>query len=295
MVQQIARQLLRHTLRQRGYQHTLTPMLAGQYLVHQVVNLVFALAHLNLGIQQSRRPDHLFHHHALGLFQLVVGGGSRHVDHLVDHLVEFLEGQRTVVEGGRQTETILHEVGLAGAVTTVHRPYLGHRHMTLVDDHQVVFREEIQQAVGPFARLAPIEIAAVVLDARAMPQLLDHLHIILHALLDALRLDAVAQLLEIGHLLHQVVLDLTDGDVGLLLRGHKEVGGIELVFFEACQTVEGHRIHLLEGVDLIIPEGHAQHHLTIRHRDVHGVALHTEVATLQIHVVAHVESGYQIP
>ena len=128
-----------------------------------------------------------------------------------------------------------------------------------------------------------------------MAQLLYHLHVVLHAFLYSLRLDAVALLLEVGHLLHQIVLYLTDGNVRLFLRGHKEVGGVELVFLEACQSVEGHSVHLLEGVDLIVPERYAQHHLAIGHRNVDGITLHAEVATLQIHVVAHVECRYQIP
>ena len=125
-----------------------------------------------------------------------------------------------------------------------------------------------------------------------MAQFLDHLHIILHALFDALCLDGVAHLLEECHLLHQVVLYLTDSDVRLLLRGHKEIGGVEAILLKFRKTVEGDGINLLDGIDLVIPEGDSQHHLTISHRDIYRITLHTEVATLKIQIVPDVKRLY---
>ena len=204
-------------------------------------------------------------------------------------LLELLEAQRTVVEGGGQSEAVLHEVLLAAAVTAVHAVDLRHAHVALVDEEQIVVGEEVEQAVGPFARLAAVEVSAVVLDARAVSQFLDHLHIILHALLDPLRLDAVAQFLEEGDLLHQVVLYVVDGVVRLFLRGHEEVGGIEFIVLELRYAVEGHAVQLFDGVHLIVPERDAQHHLRIGHRDIHRVALHAEVAALQVEVVSYIK------
>ena len=113
-----------------------------------------------------------------------------------------------------------------------------------------------------------------------MAQFLDHLHIILHTLLDTGCFHLIAQILEVSYLLHQIVLNLADGDVGLFLRGHKEIGWIEPVVFKLSQSVEGHTVHLLEGIDLVVPERHPQHHLTIRHRNINGVAFYAEVSTL---------------
>ena len=161
--------------------------------------------------------------------------------------------------------------------------------MTLVDEEQIVIREEVEQAIRSFASLSPIEVATVVLDAWAVAQFLDHLHIIFHTFLDTLSLDRVAHFLEESHLLHQIVLDLTDGDVRLFLWGHKEVGRIEAVFLKLRQSVEGNGIHFLDGINLVIPESHTQHDLAIGHRNVYRIPLHTEVASLQIKVVPDVE------
>ena len=80
------------------------------YLLHQVVYLVLRRAYLNLGVQQPRRTYDLLHDDALGLVQLVVGRGSADVYNLVNHLLELVECQRAVVEGGGQTEAVLHKV-----------------------------------------------------------------------------------------------------------------------------------------------------------------------------------------
>ena len=121
-----------------------------------------------------------------------------------------------------------------------------------------------------------------------MAQFFNHLHIILHAFFDTLRFDVVAYFFEIKHLFHQVVLNLVDGYVGLLLRGHEKVGWVEAILVEAGQAVECNGIHLFDGVDLIVPECNAEYHLAIGHRNIYGIALNTEVASLQIQVVSYI-------
>ena len=74
-------------------------------------------------------------------------------------LLEFVKGQRTVVEGCRKTESIFYEICLARPVATIHATNLGYGDVTLVDDHQEVVREEVQQTIGAFASLTTIEIA----------------------------------------------------------------------------------------------------------------------------------------
>ena len=253
--------LLGHPFGQRGHQHALAAFLTDLNLVQQVVDLVLAGTHFYLGVQEAGGSDDLLHHDALCLLQFEVCRRGADVDDLIDLLLELLEAQGAVVEGCWQTEAVLHEVLFAAAVTTVHAVDLWHGDVALVDEEQIVVGEEVEQTVRPFARLPAVEVATVVLDARTVAQFLDHLHVVLHALLDPLRLDAVAHLLEEGNLLHQVVLDVVDGDVRLLLRGHEEVGGVEAVVLESGDAVVGHTVQFLDGVDLIVPECDAQHHL----------------------------------
>ena len=144
VVQQVFRQFFCHTLGQCSNQYTLLALNALLYLVHQVVNLVLRRTHLNLWVKESGRTNHLFYNNTLGLLQLIVGRCGRNIDHLWRHLLELVEGQRTVVEGGRQTESVLHEVGLASTVATIHSTDLGHRDVALVNHQQEVIGEEVE-------------------------------------------------------------------------------------------------------------------------------------------------------
>ena len=118
-----------------------------------------------------------------------------------------------------------------------------------------------------------------------MSKLLYHLHVVLHAFLNPISLYGVAKLLEIGNLLHEVVLNLAYGDVGLLLRGHEKIGRIDAVFVELCQSCHGHCVEFLYRVDLVVPKRDSHYRLAIGRRDVYHVALYTEVASRQFYVV----------
>ena len=126
-----------------------------------------------------------------------------------------------------------------------------------------------------------------------MTQFLYHLDVVFHTLLDALGTHGVAHLVEKVYLLQQVVLDIVDGFLLLLLSGDEEVGRVNLVILKGSHAVITHGVHLLDTVHLVVPECHAHHVIAVGHEDVHGVALHTECATLQVDVVAHVESVYE--
>ena len=295
VVQQKLCQLLCHTFGKGGDEYTFIPVGSGQNLIEQIIYLVFAWADFNLRIEQSRRADQLFYYHTFRFSQLIVGWGGTHVDGLMNHTVKFLEGERTVVEGGRQSETVFHQVLLSGSIATIHRTDLRNAHMALIYHQKEVFREEIEQAVWAFSFVSAIEISRIVLDARTVSQLLDHLHIVFHTLLDALCLDAIAYALEEFFLLHQVVLYHSDGDFLLLLAGYKKVGRINLIFFEGGESVIGEGIYLLDAVYLVIPPGYSQHIVAVRHEDIYRFSLYAEIAALQFDVVSYIEGIYQFP
>ena len=165
MVQKVFAEFLCHTFGKGGHKDSFTTMTTRQDLIHQVVDLVLAFADFNLRIQQSCRTDHLLNDHTFCLCQFEIGRGGTDVDYLINLFLELFKSQGTVVEGSRQTETIFHEITLTASVASIHRIDLWHRHMTLVDEEQIVIREEVEQAIRSFASLSPIEVATVVLDA----------------------------------------------------------------------------------------------------------------------------------
>jgi len=101
--------------------------------------------HLNLRVQQPGRPYKLLHHHSLGLAQLVIGRGGTHIDGLPHKGFKFFELQWPVVPGRRKSETIIHQIGLAGAVPTVHGMNLRNRHMAFINDGHKILGEVVQQ------------------------------------------------------------------------------------------------------------------------------------------------------
>ena len=293
-IQQVLRQLLCHAFGQRGHKDTLVALDALLYLLHKVVHLIVARTYLDDGVKQSRGTYHLLHHHAVRLPQLELGRCRTDIDHLPCHVHELLELQRPVVLGCRQAEAILHQVLLAGTVAAIHGAYLRHGDMALVDDHQEVLREEVEQTVGTCPWLAPVEVARIVLYTRTVAQLADHLHIIGHALLQAVCLDHLPRLLKHTHLCMQVVFNLMDGTHGRLLGGHEQVGRIDLVLVKLCHRMSCHGIHLLYRVHLVAPEHHAQHAVGVGQEDVDRVATDAEAATVEVHVVAHVQAVHQL-
>ena len=289
VVQQELCQFLSHSLGQGCDKYSLIAMGTGKYLVEQVVYLVLAGAYFYLWVKQTCRTNKLFNYNTLRLSQLVVGGSGAYIDGLMYHAVKLIEGKRTVVEGCWQTETIFHQVLLAGAVATIHSSYLRNADMTLVYYQQEVFGEEVEQAVGTFALMSTVEVPRIVLDTRAMSQFLDHLHVVFHSFLDALCLDVVAQILKelLAH--NQIILYHAYGFLGLFLGGDKEVGRINFIGIKRNQPVIGERVHLLDRVYLVVPPGNSQHIVTISHEDIYSFALDTEVATLQFDIVSYIQ------
>ena len=121
MIQQIFAEFLCHAFGEGGNQDAFATMTTGQYLIHQVVDLVLALTDLNLWIQEPCWTDDLFNDHTFCLCQFKVGRSGTDVDHLIHLLLELLKAQGTIVEGSRQTETVFHKIALPASVTTIHR------------------------------------------------------------------------------------------------------------------------------------------------------------------------------
>ena len=144
---QIIGEALRHFLGEGGDQHTLVFGGAGVDLPDEVVDLTLHRTHLHHGIQQAGGADDLLGDLA-GAGALVLAGGGRHVDHLIEPLLKFLKLEGTVVKGAGQAEAVVHQGGLSCPVTVVHGVDLGKGHVTLVNEQDEVLGEIVQQGVG---------------------------------------------------------------------------------------------------------------------------------------------------
>ena len=168
MIQQELSQFLCHSLGQGRNQYSLVSVRSGQYLIQQIVYLIFTWSYFYFRIQQSGRSNQLFYHNALSLLEFIVGRCGTYIDSLVDHTVEFFESQWSVVKSSRKSETVFHEILLSGSITSVHRTYLWDADMALIYHKQEIFREEVQQTVWSFSSLSSVKISGVVFDTRTV-------------------------------------------------------------------------------------------------------------------------------
>src|SRR4051812_21434855 len=179
-------------------------------LGEQVVHLRRSRTH------DHRRVDEPGGSHSLlddlrGLLALVVGRFSRYEYGLPNHRLELVEAQRPVVERRRKAKAVLDQVFLARAIALVHPAKLRDRDVALIDDHERIGRQVVDQRGRRLARLAAGQVARIVLDALAEAELGEHLQVEARALLDALRLDQPPGLLEEVDAAAQLRLDRLDG------------------------------------------------------------------------------------
>ena len=73
---------------------------------------------------------------------------------------------------------MVDECHLAGPVAFVHATDLRHGHVRLVDDADHVLGEVVDQGIGRLAGLATVHVTGIVLDARTVAHVLEHLKVI---------------------------------------------------------------------------------------------------------------------
>ena len=200
---------------------------------------------------------------------------------------ELLERLRAVVERARQAEAVVDQRLLARAVALVHAADLGHRLVGLVDEADEVVREVVDQAVRPRAGRARVEDPRVVLDPRAEADLAQHLHVVLGALAQAVRLEQLALLLEhraalvelapdLGHrLLEPALLDV-------VVRGRPDGDVLEVV----ADQLAGQRVEVLQALDLVAEQHRPERRLLVGGEDLQRVPAHAERAAPERLVVA---------
>ena len=279
-------EILGHALGQGGDQHCLTAVGAEADLLEQIVHLGGRRAHLDARVEQPGRADDLLHHLAAGLLQLVGAGGGGDIDHLVDAGDELVEAQGAVVQRRRQAEAVVDQGLLARAVAVVHAVELADGDMALVDEEQIVGREIVEQVGGRRPLGLAGEVAAVVFDAVAVAELVDHLQVEHGALLETLRLEQPLVAVKLLEALAQFVLDGAAGGLQAVLRGDEVAAGedgvlLDLLHHDAAQGVD-HR----QSLHRVAKELDAQGAVLLVHReDVEDIAAHAEGAAVKGHVV----------
>ena len=135
-------EILGHFFGQGGHQYPLLPLDAGVDLAQQIHHLPFHRAHRDDRVQKTRGTDDLLRH-LRTVPALVLAGGGGDKDHLVEFGLHLLKFQGAVIEGGRQTEAVLHQRFFAGVVAAVHGAHLRQGDVAFVHEEQKILREII--------------------------------------------------------------------------------------------------------------------------------------------------------
>ena len=221
------RQVFGQPFGERGDQDPFTGGRSLADLFEQVRHLQAGRRDFDLGIKQARGANHLLDVTAVGFRQFVGAGRGGNVDHLLDAAFPLVEPQRAVVQRAGQAETVLDQRHLAIVVAEVHAADLGHRDVRLVDEQQVVVGKEAHQRVGGRVGLAARERPAVVLDARTIADLLQHLDVEPRSGAEAMGFEQLSLVFEKFEPLFQLLLDFVDGPGNAFLGQHEMFRGVD--------------------------------------------------------------------
>ncbi len=175
---------------------------------------------------------------------------------------------------------------LAGAVPLVLAVELGHGHVGLVDDHEEVFGEVVEEGEGLLAGVAPVEVPGVVLDTRAHPHLAEHLQVVGGAHPQTLGLEELAARLQGGQAVLELVLDLGDGPLHAGLGHHVVGGGEHAELVQLLHHLARHRVDGDDPFHLVAEELDPDGPLLVGGEQLDGVAPDPELVADEVHVVA---------
>ena len=238
-----------------------------------------------MGVDQPGRPDDLLHH--LRAHAELVRPRGRGDEHDLGHeRVELVERERTVVVRRREPKPEVHEILLARPVPLVHPPHLGHGDVRLVDHDQEVLGEVIEEAPRALAGRAAGEVAGVVLDAGTIPDLAQHLQVVLRSKLEPLRLEQLAVVLEPLDAFPQLLLDPPERRVHLGIRRHPVLGRPDRHRRLLAEDLAGQRVHLEDPLHLVAEELDPDRPVLVGGEDLDDVPPHPEPAPGEVDVVS---------
>jgi hypothetical protein len=183
---------------------------------------------------------------------------------------------------------VLHERALAGHVALVHAADLRDGHVRLVYNEQEVLREVVEQAGRGAAGRAAVQVAAVVLDARAKPDLAQHLDVVRRAHAQPLGLEQLALALELLEPLLEFGLDAAHRALhplgpGGVVRGRRDEDPVDI-----ADHFTGEWVEVVQPLDLVAEHLDAAAQLLVDREDLDRIAAHPERAAGEREVVTGV-------
>ena len=154
--------------------------------------------------------------------------------------------------------------------------------MALVDEGDKILREIIDQAERPLTGLAAVQVSGVILDARTVAHLLDHLQVVFDPLLQPLGFQRLSDTFKILCLPDQVVLDQADGAHALLLGRDEVLGRIDRHLGQVFDNGAGHRLDQCDPVHLVAKKFDPDGFVRSAEEYVDRIAAHPERTALEV-------------
>ncbi len=158
--------------------------------------------------------------------------------------------------------------------------------MALVDDEQPVRREVVEQRPRPRSGGPPGEVAAVVLDARAVAELAHHLEVEGRPLAEPGGLEDPTLGLHLADPQLHLGLDVDDRLLELVAGRHEVGGRVDVEVVALGQQLAGQRVDLGDPLDLVAEELDPDDPIVRRRPDLERVAPDPEARPLERLVVA---------
>src|SRR5947208_14767040 len=162
--------------------------------------------------------------------------------------------------------------------------------MTLVDEHQRILMEIIEQGRRRLAGHAAGEVPRIILDAMAVANLFHHLQIEKRSLVDPLRFKQASLPFEQRLPTGKLGLDRFDGLLDPRPRHDEMALGINGEAIEHAQFIAGQRIKRAELINLISPQLNSESDALVCRMHLDRVPADTERSAPDVDVVAFVDT-----
>ena len=136
--------------------------------------------------------------------------------------------------------------------------------------------------------MTTIKIAGIVLNSTAMPQFLDHFHVILDTFFDTLRFNIISNLGEEINLFDQIVLNSPYSAIHLLFGCNEYIGWIYLIIIKVSQPMKVYTVEFFDAVNFISPPTDAKYIVTIGNSHINRITLYPKGTSRQINIISNI-------
>ena len=162
--------------------------------------------------------------------------------------------------------------------------------MTLVNYQQKIIRKIIEQTERTASGRTSVEIAGIILNARAITQFLNHFQIIRNPLVKPFCFVIFTLCPEITNLHFQIALNQLNSIHNTRFGGYENACRINLVTFKTFNYMIINAFYGLNFFNFVTPKNNSQYKVGISQKNIYRIAFYPEISTVQFYFIAGVEA-----